>query len=161
MYKSHKHAGCERGFTQLSAAYYGPALLADGKLIDEVMLGFYHPDGGTTGEFAIRWTRLAGKITPRLEAFDDSWNALWGFRDVMARFADVDGEDISPSELCALLIECGVKNRTETSRDSGAVGNDTPLTVLEDLLAQIESVDGTSQLDTDRARAVLSNHKEI
>lgn len=116
-----KHDGCKRGFIHLSAAWYGKACLADGEEVDEVMIGFYHPKGGTTGEFAIRWTHLGGKITPRLEAFDDSWHALYEFRDVLAKLAEHDSQDPTPEVICALLVECGVKDMTQRTERSKVV----------------------------------------
>jgi hypothetical protein len=107
------HDGCNRGFTHLSEAWYGKACLANNDKVDELMIGFYHPDGGTTGEFAIRWTNLGGKITPRLEAFDDAWNALYEFRDVLAKLAEHDSEDMRPEAICALLVECGIEDMTQ------------------------------------------------
>ena len=117
-----KHDECKRGFTHLSAAWYGKACLADGEKVDEVMIGFYHPKGGTTGEFAIRWTHLGGKITPRLEAFDDAWHALYEFRDVLAKLAEHDSEDLPPADICALLVSCGVEDMTQRTERSNAIG---------------------------------------
>lgn len=110
-----KHEGCIRAFTHLSESWYGKACLASGTTIDSVTMGFYHPDGGTTGEFEIHWEKLAGRVTPRLEVFDDAWDALHEFRDVIALMAKHDGEDIGPHELCNLLRDCGIIDRTERS----------------------------------------------
>jgi len=50
-----KHDGMIRGFYHLAEAWYADANLTNrgGGLIDEVMIGFYGPDGdqGTSGEF--------------------------------------------------------------------------------------------------------------
>jgi len=106
------HTGCKRGFTQLSKAWYGPANLERSTNVDEMSIGFYHPEGGTTGEFQIVWEELAGKITPRLMAYDDGWNALFNFGDMLESMADIDGEDISPDEFCKLLESLGIENMT-------------------------------------------------
>ena len=63
------HEECKRGFTHLSASWDGKACLGHDEYVDQVMIGFYHHEGGTTGEFAIRWMSLSGNVTPRLEAF--------------------------------------------------------------------------------------------
>lgn len=112
------HDGCKRGFTHLSASWYGKSCLARADYVDHVMIGFYHPEGGTAGEFSIRWMILSGKVTPRLEAFDDAWHALYEFRDVLAKLAEHDGEDMSPEAICSLLIECGVEDMTQRREET-------------------------------------------
>lgn len=102
------HENSKRGFMRLSEAWYGSLNAAE-----EVMLGFYHNNGGTSGEFAIRWMKINGKEAPRLEAFDDSWSALYEFRDVLAKLAERDNENIGPTELCSLLVECGIEDMTQ------------------------------------------------
>lgn len=81
------------------------------------MVGFYgiEPDGGgTTGEFAIRWTKLGAKITPVLCVYDDAWDTLWECRDVLERLAQIDGQDVEPDAIRQILEECGIKDATET-----------------------------------------------
>ncbi len=110
------HEGCKRGFNHLSAAWYGKECLNDNETVDKVIIGFYHPEGGTTGEFSIRWMSLSGKVTPLLEVFDDAWHALYEFRDVLAKLAEHDSEDMPPAVLCALLVECGIEDMTQRTR---------------------------------------------
>lgn len=110
------HDGCKRGFTHLSASWYGRSCLADGEYLDQVMIGFYHPEGGSAGEFAIRWTHLRNESTPRLEAFDDAWSALYEFRDVLAKLAEHDGENMTSEAVCSLLVSCGVEDMTQRDR---------------------------------------------
>ncbi|MCL4473541.1 MAG: hypothetical protein M1455_06330 [Actinobacteria bacterium] len=113
-----KHEGCRRQFIQLSRAYYGAISLATTRdVTDEIQVGFYHPDGGTSGEFSIVWIALTCADTvPRLEAFNDSWDALWQFRDVLEKMAAVDGQNISPDDFCRLLESCGVEDATPVER---------------------------------------------
>ena len=110
------HRECVRGFTQLSKAWYADANLRGDEVKDELMIGFYHPQGGTTGEFGIRWEWLSGKYTPKLTSYDDSWSALFEFRDVLEKLAEIDGEDREPDEVVAILEACGIKNMTQTVR---------------------------------------------
>lgn len=106
-----KHDGDIRGFSILSEAYYAKACMpAD--TIDEVMIGMYSQDRGTSGEFAVRWFELGNKITPRLEVFDDAWSALAQFGDVLRYMASVDGLDVSPQAFCAALRDMGIIDRT-------------------------------------------------
>ena len=107
------HSECTRGFTHLSKAWYGAANLTSSDVRDRITMGFYHPQGGTTGEFTISWVLLSGKYTPKLTAYDDSWSALHEFRDVIARLAEIDGEDASPDDVAALLEQCGIVNMTQ------------------------------------------------
>lgn len=109
-----KHADCTRGFTQLSKAWYADANLKNSKYTDEVTAGFYHKDGGTTGEFTIRWQELCGKSVPELTAFDDGWHALFDFGDMLESMADADDKNVSADEFCLMLEHHGIKNMTKT-----------------------------------------------
>jgi hypothetical protein len=50
---------------------------------------------------------------PRLECFDDAWNTLWEFKDVLAEMAKADGKNITPVQFCQLLDKCGFKDATK------------------------------------------------
>lgn len=109
-----KHEGGERGFTIRSEAWYGKAVAAcESNTIDEIMVGMYHPEGGTTGEFGVRWTMLGDKPTPRLEVFNDAWHALQRFGDLLAWMASVDNQHVSPQVFAAALRSMGVKDLTK------------------------------------------------
>ena len=111
-----KHEGMIRGFYHLSEAGYADANLTnryDG-LIDEVTIGFYGPDGdqGTSGEFAVKWKLLGGKLTPQLCVYDEAWDALTHFSDLLAEMAKLDKISPSPAEFCELLKRLGIKDLT-------------------------------------------------
>ncbi|MFA7287452.1 MAG: hypothetical protein WC055_01085 [Melioribacteraceae bacterium] len=108
------HSDCKRQFIHLSRAYYGPSNLLHSDIIDEITMGFYHKDGGTTGEFSIKWIKLAGREVPKLCAFDDSWDALFKFKDVLRRMAELDDENPTPEEICMLLSSCSIEDVTPT-----------------------------------------------
>jgi hypothetical protein len=108
------HSGCERGFHHVSKAWYGATALRDAVEADEVMVGFYHPEGGTTGEFGVRWIPLDGDIVPKLEVFDDAWHALYQFQDLLKALAETDKENITPTQFCELLLSIGIKDLTAT-----------------------------------------------
>lgn len=112
-----KHFGDFRGYSHLKQAYYGETILRNAEYINDVTIGFYDPDGGTSGEFCVRWYNLTGKITPCLEVFDNAWNALFCFSDVLQKMAEVDSEDITPEEFCKLLDDCGVLDKTKREID--------------------------------------------
>jgi hypothetical protein len=46
---NNKYQDCKRQFIQLSKSRYAEANLKDKDIQDEIILGFYHKDGGTTG----------------------------------------------------------------------------------------------------------------
>lgn len=107
-----KHTGCKRGFTQLSKAWYGDANLKNSEMIDRFSIGFYHPEGGTTGEFLISYEELGGKIIPRLQAFDDGWDALFNFSDLIEAMSKIDDKNISPDDFNKLLVSLGIEDMT-------------------------------------------------
>lgn len=109
---TNKHAECLRAFVIKSEAWYASLLPPTDKL-DEISIGMYHPGGGTTGEFAIRWHDLARRSVPRLEVFHDGWDALLQFRDVLDWLASVDGQCPTPQDVAAVLRSLGVQDRTD------------------------------------------------
>lgn len=106
------HTGCVRAFHILSEAWYADANLKGSDVLDEISLGFYAPEGGTSGEMCIRWTRLGGTVTPQLTVFDDAWSALAQFKDVLDKFAELDSTNPPPSKIAEVLLACGFKDMT-------------------------------------------------
>lgn len=105
-----KHDGGYRGFYVLSQAWYGNANMRDTK--EEIMMGIYHPDGGTTGEFAIRWIDLGGSdYAPRLEVFGDAWSALPLFHELLA-WLPMLTKKVEPLEVITALLAWGVTDKT-------------------------------------------------
>jgi hypothetical protein len=107
------YSGYKRQFTQLSRAWYGKANL-NNNTVDEITIGLYGEDGSTVGEFHIEWIRLGNTVSPKLIAFDDSWNALWFFLDVLEGLSKLDNLDTPPEDICNLLIKCNVEDVTKT-----------------------------------------------
>ena len=112
---ANKHAECFRGFIISSEAWYGP-LLPPSEKPGEISLGMYHPGGGSTGEFAIRWHDLGRRSVPRLEVFHDAWDALLQFRDVLAWLAAIDGMFPTQQEVAAQLRKLGVRDLTQRTK---------------------------------------------
>jgi len=108
------HTGKKRQFIQISRAWYASVSLPQDEKIEVVMIGFYDSNGGTTGEFQVSWEYLGDKLVPCLSAFDDAWNALLHFNDLLKALADIDGENISPDEFCRLLVNLGIEDATPT-----------------------------------------------
>lgn len=115
MTRKNKHEGDERQFIIMSQAWYGDAV---SKKIgyrpddDEIMLGYYCPGGGTSGEFSIKWRELGNRNVPYLKAFDDSWSALAGFADVIAALKELDATNPTVEQVAKVLLACGVKDAT-------------------------------------------------
>lgn len=109
---SNKHAGMVRGFVILSEAWYAHANREPGQ-VDSIMIGYYNEEmGGTTGEFEVQWIELAGKSVPRLKVFDDGWNALYEFRDLLQAMSALDNLNVTPQFFCKILIALGIKDLT-------------------------------------------------
>lgn len=111
------HTDCEKGFYHVSKAYYSD-ILKNRDYDDEITIGYYHPDGGTTGEFNLRWENLGGEECCRLIAWDDSWHALSEMPELISFLADMDGECVSPDEICESLKEMGFTDLTPTKEES-------------------------------------------
>jgi len=111
------HSECKRQFIQLSKAWYADANLRNSKFDDKISIGFYHPEGGTTGEFEIEFSELCGRIVPKLTAYDDGWSALFNFSDLIEKMAEIDDKCVSADEFCELLVLLGIENKTPTEQE--------------------------------------------
>ena len=105
----------KRKIYHLSRSWYGEACLKKYNYVDEVTFGLYDPDGGTTGEMAVKWYDLGADKppSPKFECFDDAWHLLDEFQDVINMFISVANKQIQPKNLCKLLKECGFEDATE------------------------------------------------
>lgn len=120
MSTTQKHDGDLRGFSILSEAYYSKFCMPH-DAVDEITIGMYCPDGGTSGEFSVRWVNLGMKACPLLHVFEDSWSALHQFGDMLQWMASVDGKNVSPQELAEALRDLGITDMTiRADRDKGA-----------------------------------------
>jgi len=102
------HEGCIRAYIRSSKAWYS-------KVIDreEIMIGMYHPEGGTSGEFKIEWVEIGKSITPILKCYDDAWSALWNFKDFLEELSKIDSENIDEFGVVQILDRLGIKDITE------------------------------------------------
>ncbi len=110
MSESNKHEGTKRGFYHFQGAFYRQWGLPDG-VRDQVMFGYY--GSGTSGEMAMRWIELGGRVVPRLEVYDDAWDALATFTELLRVMALSDGQNITPATFCSLLLSCGFEDMTQ------------------------------------------------
>ena len=157
------HDGDIRGFYHLSEAWYGPANLSNSSTyVDEVNFGFFCPDGGTSGEICMKWQELGGKIAPRLECFDDGWSALASFTDLIAEMGELDDENPTPKEFCALLSRFGFKDLTPRENPYGGKDNRQPSreTMLENALSHL--VDALAlDPDSNEVHTHVNNAKQL
>lgn len=111
----------KRAYVRSNKVYYAHILKPDDV---SVSVGIYHPDGGTSGEFTIRWHDLRrANLCARLEAFEDSWNVLHlHFQDLLAKMAEAGSREIQESEFCKLLDSLGIVDITEY--EQGKPAND-------------------------------------
>ena len=100
----------ERGYIQLSRAWYARSVLRKSEYIDEVMFGFYEQDGDTIGELAMRWEKLQEDVV-KIEIYGDAFHLLEELPDVFRGLAG--RKYITPDEFCKLLDECGFTDRTQ------------------------------------------------
>lgn len=92
----------------------------------EIMIGVYYPvEGGTDGEFCIRWRDLSyhsslgwptrKHIAARLDVYGDAWKVLPQFQDLLDGLAKLPS-NVTPPEVHALLRSLGITDLTERVR---------------------------------------------
>jgi hypothetical protein len=104
------HSESFRGYYRSSKAWYAKYDVVKDQ---EIWFGMYHPEGGTTGEMSLKWIVLDNKPTPLLECFDDAWDVLAMFSDVITEMAKVENQDITEEQFVELLNKCGFKDLTQ------------------------------------------------
>jgi hypothetical protein len=75
--------------------------------INEIMISLLAPEGGTYGEFGIRWIKIGLIESPQLQVFDDAWKVLATQTKLLKRLASIDGKDISIDEMIEILLDLG------------------------------------------------------
>ena len=106
-----------RGFTIFTESTFAASVPIGPGCAEEITIGLYHADGGTTGEFSVCWLKIGDKIFPRLEAHTDSWSALLLFADVLKTVgATSHSNPITPREFVATLTQLGVVDLTVRKR---------------------------------------------
>ena len=112
---ANRYAHFIKGFFQHSRAFYAKTLtsIQHKDTVDMINIGFFDPQGGAAGEFSVRWLRVGDKITPHLEAFDDSWRALANMPELIQFMAEVDGLDITPHFFREHLLTLGFTDLTK------------------------------------------------
>ncbi len=102
------HDNARRGFVWSSRAWYVEA--ANCK--HEISFGMYVKDGGTTGDMRMKWHQVGGTWVPRLECFDDAWDALSTFGDLLQEMAMIDNTNSTEEQFVEILKRCGFEDMT-------------------------------------------------
>lgn len=110
--------GFVRGFHHYStASYYEPIVKSTGvdpEHLDSITIGFYSEStGGTLGEFSLVWKELGGKKAVVLRVYDDAFEVLNEFLDLVVWLKDYNNADLQPSQVIKMLLAHGVKDFTK------------------------------------------------
>ena len=106
------HSNCRRAFIWDSRAYYGKYFEGE-----SVTFGMFAPGGGTSGEMSMKWIWLGGENVPMLQVFNDAWDVLSTFGDLIARLAEVDSKRITAQEFVDILLECDFIDDTKYEKE--------------------------------------------
>lgn len=87
-----KKPGTERTYHVASEFIAARRWVADREpdLVDEILLGYFNPTTGASMDGGIQFLVVGGKVTPRLELFEDSWAALAELPELVAALAALD-----------------------------------------------------------------------
>lgn len=96
-----------RGYHRISKSWY-----ANKNEDTEVMFGMYSKEGGCRAEMKMQWIEL-GEPTPQLKSFNDSWELLSEFKDLIDELAKHGNKRISEEKFCSILDKLGFKDLTD------------------------------------------------
>ncbi len=112
-----------KGFHWGTRAYYHMPQNQKPDYIDDLSLGIYHSEGGTSGEFTIEWITLDRNVASRLKAFDDSWHVMPLMPELFTLMAQVSSDSSTPAysteDFTKRLLEKGWRDLTRYARDTG------------------------------------------
>ena len=115
-----KHDGDVRQYRILSESWYADANMRNAEYTEEILFGMYCPEGGTSGEFSIRWIPLGGESSPVLTAFGDAWSAMAQFPELLQQMVEWDSRKVSPAMVKEWLKTTTIEDATERSDRSVA-----------------------------------------
>ena len=103
-----------KGFYWLSRAWYAEVIGKNEDEEDDIVFGLYDEEGGTTGEVNVVWVRIRDykRPVPKLVAYDDGWEVLFSFSELIQKMRKYDSKSMSPGKFVNLLKECGFKDLT-------------------------------------------------
>jgi len=104
---------CYKAYSVTSEATYAESSLHVMNCVENIMFGYYHPKGGTTGEMSMTWQVLGKDLVPYLKCYDDAFEALSTFKNVINAIAELDNKNMTPMQFREILDHCGFKDETE------------------------------------------------
>jgi hypothetical protein len=136
--------GDYRSFVHCGEAYYTKVIGLSKGCLDEVFFGLSCGGGGTHGEMKMEWKKLGGQPIPQLLVYDDGWEMLYSFQDLLAEMAkancpSMSDKSITPKEFCDMLIRCGFKDSTLRD-DPDPPDEKSPEPSREDLEKALQSI---------------------
>ena len=106
------YTGTIRGYFRTSKAWYAQSYAATGTPL-RVSFGMYAPDGGTLGDMSMVWVQIGNELVPQLQCFDDAWEALSLFSDLLQKMAEVNDACITEAQFVEMLDSCGFRDLTK------------------------------------------------
>lgn len=102
--------------------WWGKEGIKIGDEVDTVMFGLYamdktKPYNGPLGEMRVEWNVLIANVVPRLCVYDDGWEVLATFGDLLEKMARHNDENMAPEEFVKMLKECGFVDTTRYQED--------------------------------------------
>lgn len=113
------HKGDIAGFLIATQSWYHRPENFTKDQIEEITVGFYSPEGGTSGEFHFAWVSLGqNDVAVQLRAFDDGWSSLVNMPELLQFMMEHDGEHargphMTPEEFVEGLKNIGLVDMTK------------------------------------------------
>lgn len=111
----------------------------------EIMIGYSNPDLMIDGEFSIKWIDLGSDLSPRLEAFNDSWKVLHEMPELINALSGIDSKRYSQRQMMDLLLSLGYEDHTayQAPEDVEHVKSQRQMfiTAKKNLQAEIDKID--------------------
>ena len=102
-----KNKDLKRGFYWPKKAWY-----SNKDIENSIHFGIYADEGGTTSEINMTLIELGGKMVPQLRVFDDAWEVLSTFDDLIGEISEFDNKNITQEKFVEILKDCGFKDNT-------------------------------------------------
>lgn len=99
------------GYSILSESFYFNSLKNFKDHKEEIHIGYYCLEGGTTGEFSLGWSEIDGNLKMKATVFSDGYNAFSEFLVVFNDFTDTPNP--TPEIVLMALKKHGAKDFTK------------------------------------------------
>lgn len=108
----------KKAFIRVGKAWYSKNT---GLKDDKLTVGCYHEEGGTSGEFILKWVDLGSNSFPQLQAFNDSWKILYEEFKELLEVLSLDKYEgpLSIEEMVKILLDLGIEDQTPYENPEG------------------------------------------